>query len=103
MANPTQRQVTEGKQYQGEDESIVYTVDFAAIGTPTSPTVEVKDGDGEDVKSTVMPTGSPTVATTIVTLPALTALTAGGKYRVEVQVTIDGNTLEHYFPVIGQT
>ena len=96
------REVVQGVQMQGGDEQIVYTIDTANWGgTPTSPAVEVKDGDGTNVKSTVMPTGSPSVASDIITLPILKLLTAGVTYRVEVKFTTGGNVLECYFKVLA--
>ena len=98
------REVVEGIQYQGADEIITYTLDVAAIGaTPSSPVVVVKDVFGETtVTATVMPTGSPSVAGSVITLPPLKLLTAGREYRVEVKYVIGGNTLENYIPVQAQ-
>lgn len=105
MASSNSREVLEGKQYQGEDESIAYTLDVSAIGSsPSSVSVVVKDvTNGTVVTSTVMPTGSPSVSGNVITLPALKLLTAGVLYRVEVMYTISGNILESYFYVQGQT
>jgi hypothetical protein len=102
VATQNIREVVEGIQYQGADEVIVYTVNMAAIGTPTSPAVVVKDSTGTAVTATVMPVNSPTVATTIITLSPLRSLTADMLYRVEVACTISGNTIETYFYVRGQ-
>lgn len=98
------REVAEGKQYQGEDESIAYTLDVSAIGSsPTSVSVVVKDvTNSATVTATVMPTGSASVSGDVITLPALTLLTAGVLYRVEVKYTITNNVLESYFYVQGQ-
>ena len=99
------REILEGLQYQGEDESVAYSIDVTNYGnTPTSPAVDVFDEDdlSTSVKSTVMPTGSPSVASNVITLPALTALTDGQTYRVEVQFTLSGNLFEVFFRVRGQ-
>lgn len=101
----TTRKIIEGTIFQGEDEKIAYTLDVTNIGdSPTSPTVVVKDlsGGGTDVTSTVMPTGSASVSGNVITLPALTALTDGKNYRVEVKYTIDGNIFETPFLVIAE-
>lgn len=100
MASNT-REVMEGKQYQGADEIIAYTLDVSAIGsTPSAVAVVVKDkADGSAVTSTVMPTGSPSVAGNIITLPPLKLLTADALYKIEVKYVIAGNTLETYFHV----
>ena len=54
----------------------------------------VKTSAGTDVKSTVMPSGSASVATTIISLPSLTLLTAGQRYEIRVLFTISGNIQE---------
>ena len=104
MASINDREVLEGKQYQGVDESIAYTLDVSAVGSsPSSVSVVVKDvTNGTVVTSTVMPTGSASVSGTVITLPALKLLTAGVLYRVEVKYTISNNVLESYFYVQGQ-
>lgn len=104
MASINDREVLEGKQYQGEDESIAYTLDVTAVGSsPTSVAVVVKDiTNDETVTATVMPTGSASVSGNVITLPALKLLTADVLYRVEVKYTISGNILESYFYVQGQ-
>lgn len=98
------REVAEGRQYQGEDESISYTLDVSAVGSsPSSVSVVVKEAfTGTAVTATVMPTNSPTVASNIITLSPLKLLTAGVLYRVEVKYTVSGNILENYFEVMGQ-
>lgn len=104
MASINDREVLEGKQYQGVDESIAYTLDVSAVGSsPSSIAVVVKDvTNGTTVTATVMPTGSSSVSGNVITLPALKLLTAGILYRVEVKYTINGNILESYFYVQGQ-
>ena len=98
------REVVQGSQSQGVDEQIVYTIDTANWGgTPTSPAVVVKDRDGTDVTSTVMPTNSPSVSDDVITLSTLKLLTDGVVYRVEVKFTSGGNIMECYFYVSAQT
>lgn len=99
MASTNNREVLEGIQQQGVDESIAYTVNVGAIGSgPGSVSVVVKDtAAGTDVTATVMPVNVPTVAGDIITLSPLKLLTAGRLYRVEVKYTLDGNVLESYF------
>lgn len=98
------REVAEGIQYQGEDETIIYTLDVSAVGSnPTSTSVVVKDTvNGTSVTATTMPTGSTSVAGNVITLPALKSLTADILYRVEVKYSVSGNVLESYFYVQGQ-
>lgn len=104
MASSNSREVLEGVQYQGADESIAYTLDVTAVGSsPSSVSVVVKDvTNSATVTATVMPTGSASVSSNVITLPALKLLTAGVLYRVEVKYTISGNILESYFYVQGQ-
>lgn len=98
------REIKEGLQYQGADESLVYTLTTTPWGSsPVSPTVVVwslkpngADNDRDaDVTSTVM-SGSPSVNGDVITLPPLASLTAGKKYRVEIKFTCSGNTFEAY-------
>lgn len=104
MASINEREVQEGKQYQGVDEIISYTLDVTAVGSsPTTPTVVVKDvTNGTPVTSTVMPTNSPTVNGNVITLSPLGQLVSGITYRVEVLYHLDGNVLENYFVVFAQ-
>lgn len=57
--------------------------------TPSAPVVAsvIDETTGTDVKATVMPSGLPSVSGAKITLPLLTALTLGRRYRVEVQFT----------------
>jgi hypothetical protein len=89
---------------QGVDEVIVRTLDVSANGTgPSGVAVVVKNAStGADVTSTVMPAGSPSVAGDVITLPPMRALTANTTYRVEVKYVLAGNTLEDYFPIVGE-
>lgn len=76
-----------GRPYQATTESIPYIVDTTEwTETPSSPLVGsvIDETSGTDVKTTVMPSGSPTVSGVEITLPLLTALTLGRQYRVEV-------------------
>lgn len=95
------REIVEGVQPQGEDEVISYSVDWAAVGTPSSPVVVVKAG-GLDVTDDVMPVNSPSVAGSVVILSPLRDLVAGVLYRVEVKCMVGSNMLESYFYVQGQ-
>lgn len=95
------REVVEGRQTQGADETIVYTLDTTNVGgSPSVSAVVVwRESDSTDVTATVMPSGSHSVNGAVITLKPLTALTVGETYRVEVKFTSAGNTLEHYFRV----
>lgn len=97
------REVIEGKQFQGVDEIIAYTVDVTAVGVPALPVVVVKDvAAGSVVTSTVMPINVPSIDGSVITLSPLKLLTAGRLYRVEVKYVVNANTLESYFYVQAQ-
>lgn len=68
----------EGLQEISQYDTGSWGVDVANLASsPTSPTIEkvVKESDGTDVKSTVMPSGSPSFSGTQMTWPAWAALT----------------------------
>lgn len=95
------REIVEGRQFQGVDEVIVYSIDVSNWGSsPTNVSIVVKQvSDGADVTSTVMNPNSPSVTTDTITLSALDTLTEGEEYRVEVQFDIGSDTFECYFYV----
>jgi hypothetical protein len=97
----TSRKVDESPVYQGEDESIAYTFQWSAVGTPTSPTVVIKDNTLTDKSSTCLSGSASVVGTTVVT-PLVTALTSGIRYRLECKVTISGNIYEAYCDIIAE-
>lgn len=94
------REIVEGKQVQGIDESIAYTVTTTPWGSsPVSVSVKAYDITGPaytDVSSTVL-SGAASVSGDVITTPVLTALTEDHRYRVEVKFTCSGNTYEAYF------
>ncbi len=103
----TIREIAEGPQPQGVDEIIVYTLTTTPWGSSPSASAvvvfDVTDGARSDVTSTVMPTGSPSEAGDIITLPALKLLTAGKQYRVEILFTAGGNVFEAFGIVNAET
>ena len=90
------------KKYQGNDESIVYTLTTTSWGSsPTSVEVKAYDitgGNRTDVSDTVL-TGSASTADDVITLPAVGGLTANHMYRIEVKFTSGGNVYEPYFEI----
>lgn len=96
------REVNEGTQYQGADESIKYKITSTPWGTaPTISSIVAKDmtNGGTDVSGTVL-SGASSVAGDSMTLKALGSLTANHMYRVEVKfTTADGNTWECFVNV----
>jgi len=97
------REVTEGTQLQGTDESVYYKLTTTPWGsTPTSISVKAfskSDSDLTDVTSTVL-SGSVSTDGDVITLPKFYSLTEGTLYRVEVKFTESGgNVYEAYFYV----
>ncbi len=99
MALSKTREIIEGVQYQGVDETIVYTITTTPwVSSPTFSAVVVKLVlDDSDVTSVVMPSGAGSESGDVITLPALKLLTAEEMYKVEVLFTGGGNTYECYF------
>ena len=108
MSSP--REVTYSPWEQGADERVIHTFDFAApangqgvVTAPSSATIAVFDVTGgarTDVTATVMPTNSPSIASSVVTASPLRDLTAGQTYRVEcLGVGADGQREELYLVV----
>lgn len=98
------RAVKETDIRQGAGESIIYTITTTPWGSsPTDVTVagyEVKPDDTfTDVTTTIIPSGSASVSGDVITLPAVTALTAEKRYRIEVLFTSGSNTFEAYFEI----
>ena len=99
------REVLDGKQIQGEDEEVVYTIDVSNWGdSPSSPSFVVKEetDDYTDVTSTVAPAGSASASANVITLPTIKNLTAEAIYRAEVKFTLSGNVLELYIRIRGE-
>ena len=98
------REVLDGLQLQGANESIAYSIDTEPWGgTPSSPVHDIFDEEDltTSLKSTLM-SGSPTVSSHNVVLPALSGITDGVIYKVIVRFVSGGQTLEGYFRVKGE-
>ena len=95
------REVTESPKYQGEDEQLRYTFNWAAVGTPTSPSVVIKDNNLVDVSATCLSGSASVVGDTVVT-PIVLSLTAGVRYRLECKVTISSNIYESWCDIIAE-
>jgi hypothetical protein len=99
----TDRRIVQSPLYQGVDEEIVYTLTTTPWGSdPSSPSVVLKDADGDDVSDTYLD-GLPSVAGDVISTPAVVDLVAGVQYRLEIKFTIDGNVVETWADLIGQT
>ena len=94
------REVQESPLYQGEDESITYDLTTSPWGSsPVGIVVKVydiTDGSETDVTTTIIPDGEASAVGDVITLPPLTAMTPGKRYRLDVKFTASGNTLEAY-------
>lgn len=83
----------------GTLESVAYSFTLKQTGPPSSPDVKNVYRNGTDVESTVMPSGSSSVSGNVITLPALTALTAGSDYVIVVTATVNSQTYGVLIPV----
>jgi len=83
--------VDQTPKYMAIGEAMSFTMDFADVGTPTSPTVTAYNAAGTDVSSTML-SGSASVSGTIVTLKKFTPSSVQ-TYRLTVSVTVSGNTV----------
>lgn len=105
------REVTFSPFEQGTGERVAHSVDFAAQGSgvvtaPASATVtayDVTDGALTDVTSTVLPSGTASVAGSVVTAPLLRALTASHDYRLEFAATGADGQIEVLYLIVKAT
>ena len=105
---PNIREWKESPFYQGEDETVAYTLTVpTSWGTATLTSItctlyEDPDGANTDVSSTKL-SGSASASGQVITTKALTGLTAGTKYRLDTKFTTsESNTLEAYCIVFAQ-
>lgn len=102
MTTKFTRDITQGRQSQGADEEIVYTLTTTNWGTsPSSVTVKAYDlsNASADVSTTVL-SGSASVSGDVITLPTVKSLTAGRIYQIEVKFTAGGSVFETPFIVL---
>jgi hypothetical protein len=96
------RNVIEGRQTQGVDEKIIYSVDTTPWGTGaiTNIVVTAKDVTNNfgDVSADVT-SGAASEVSGVITLPKIQSLTAGHLYRVEVKYDQANNTRECWFEI----
>jgi len=102
---PTNREIVEGKLYQGVDEQIIYSLTTTPWGSsPSSVSVKAYDAtnDYADVTATVL-SGSASATGDVITLPKVGGLTLGHLYRIEVQFTVTGagTPFEAYVQIEG--
>lgn len=106
------REVTFSPFEQGTGERVAHSVDFAAQGSgvvtaPASAMVTaydvMADGTLTDVTSTVLPSGTASVAGSVVTAPLLRALTASHDYRLEFAATGSDGQIEVLYLIVKAT
>lgn len=103
------REIKEGKQEQGIEEEIIYTLTVPTTwGTPTgTPTVKgfvlAAGASPSDVTSTVFPTGSASIASQVITLPKFKSLTEGVMYRVEIKFSTSQGDVKEAYALIEAT
>ena len=92
------REVVEGRQIQGADEAIIYTITTTPwASAPASPAIVVKNVAGTDVSTTVT-SGVINAAGDVITLKTIKKLVPDESYKVEVQFTAgSGAPWECYF------
>jgi len=96
-----EREIVGSPFKQGVDETITRTLTTTPYSAPTTVSVvayDITDGVRLNVSATVL-SGAATVLGDVITLPALTLLTVGHQYRVEVKFTSGGNVYEFYMIV----
>jgi hypothetical protein len=76
-----------------EGATITYSYTWTGISSVSSPTATVYK-DGQDITSTVMPSGSHSVSGNVQTLKPIVfqANHGGSKYVINIQAVADGNT-----------
>ena len=95
------REVKEGRQEQGVEERIAYTIATTPWGSsPTNVVIKAYDTVDLDVDvSATILDGSPVISGDGIQTPTVQALTLGHMYRVEVKFTSGGNIFEFFFMV----
>jgi hypothetical protein len=89
------RRIVESPIHQGEDEKLAYTLTVPTSwgADPSSPSVTIKDADGEDVTGDYT-SGSASVSGAVITTPTILDLVAEAQYRLEVKFTVSGGNVE---------
>jgi len=100
--NESDHIIQESPIWVGADETVTHSLTTTPWGSsPTGVAVKLYDNTGTDVSSTKL-SGSASVNGDVITLPAITGLTAGAEYRLEVKFTVSGNTVETWADVYGR-
>jgi len=92
---------------QGSNEHIAYEIDFTkwnphstVISNPTATLIDITNG--VDVTATKM-LGAASILGNIFTTPSVYGLVDGVQYRLNCYIDVDGNTLEAWGIIIGET
>lgn len=98
----TIREIKEGRQEQGAEEEVTYTLTVPTTwgvpsGTPTVTGYSYDGSDYTDDTSTIFPAGSASIVSQVITLPECKALTAGTTYRVEIKFDVTGGDVREAF------
>jgi len=108
MTNPAIREWKESPFYHGANEQIAYTLTVptswgtASLTNLTNTLYEDPDGANTDVSATKL-SGSTTASGQVITTKVIISLTAGKKYRLDVQFdTSEGNQEVAFAIVYGQ-
>lgn len=92
------REVIEGPQVQGEDETIRYHLDISQWASwPTDLSAKIYTAAGTDVTATHMTGTCYLIDATTIALPYVHSLTAGEQYRVEVRFSEGAQVYEAFF------
>ena len=86
-------------QLPGTLESVAWTITVKGSSAPSSPAVAAVYKNGTDQESVVFPSGSSSASGQVITLPPLTALTAGSDYNIVLTATINSQTYSVIIPV----
>lgn len=96
------REFIESPLHQGESEKASYKITTTPWGSsPTSPVVKIYDLAGNDLSEDLL-SGTASVDGDVITTPKIIDLTAGVRYRVEIQFDTGGNTLAAYGYILGE-
>ncbi len=95
------RELPESPMIQGQREIVIYEIDVTLYGgTPSVGGIQITDMKTNlVVTSTVMPSGSATVVSGIVSLPPIRNLVSNRSYLVEMLVTVGSNTFDPFFRI----
>ena len=99
----TTRRAIQSPVGQGENERISYRFDFGRWGQPINPTFKLYDmATGKSDVSSSHLSGTAGVTGSWAFSPYVMLLSDGVSYRLEAEVTINGNIMSGYLEVVGE-